>query len=142
DPLVAGLVCAETLAVTRGSRWELAATLRDHGLRLLAGRVLATSLWCALLHGGFVAYLVGRSSAAAADIPSLWPLVPAVLSIPAYAAIGAMVARAWPSVLAPPLMPVALYLVALYVQDHWPDPLVEFGGATATLEFLRYRPEV
>lgn len=142
DPLVAGLVCAETLAVTRGSRWELAATLRDHGLRLLAGRVLATSLWCALLHLGFVAYLVGRSAVAAGDMPSLWPLVPAVLSIPAYAALGAVIARAWSSVLAPPLTPVALYLGALYVQNHWPDPLVEFGGATADLQFLQHRPEV
>lgn len=143
DPLVAGLVCAETLAVTRGSRWEMVTSLPDNGLRMLAGRVLATAGWCALLHVGVVGFVLWRSTAyGSSDLPSLWPVVPALLSVFAYAALGAAIGRAWPSLLAPPVCAVGLYVVAGYVESHGPDPLVQFGGATADLVGLQYRPDV
>lgn len=143
NPLIAALTCAETLVLTRGPRWEAASVLPDGGLRMLAGRVMATAGWCMALHVVVAGSLVGWSAATTpASIPSLWSLAPSLLSIAAYAAVGAFIGRAWNALMAPPIVAVGLYLLALYVEQNFPDPLVEFGGATADLLGLRHRPEV
>lgn len=143
NPLVAALTCAETLVLTRGPRWEAITSLPDDGIRLLAGRVAATAGWIAALHVVCVIYAVGKSVlTTSSTLPPAWPIVPALMSILAFGALGALIARAWPSMVAPPLTAVGLYILTLMIKKSLPDPLVQFGGATELLLGLRNRLDV
>jgi hypothetical protein len=143
NPLLAGLVCAETLSVARGARWEIVTALRDGGGRLIATRVLATAGWVALLHAAIVAGLLADSiTTTSSRVPTLLPLIPAILSLFTYGALGAVTGRLWPSWIAPPLLVFLLYVVAVLVQRSLPDPLVRFSGSTNLLLGLAFRRDV
>lgn len=142
NPLIAGIVCAETLALTRGSQREMMHVL-PNGVRLLASRAAATAAPIILLHLAVLTYVLIRSNAAdAGGLASLFPAVPAALSVLAYSAIGIALACLLPYLVVAPLAPIGLYLLALTVQRNLPDSLVEFGGASGLLLSIRNRPEI
>lgn len=143
NPLVAGIVCAETLALTRGSQREMMNVLPFGGIRLLAVRAAATAAPIILLHLAVIVFVLTQSNTAGSDgLASLFPIVPAVLSVFAYSTIGVALACLFPYLVVAPLAPIALYLLALTMERNLPDPLVEFGGASGMMLGIRNRPDV
>lgn len=143
NPLVAGIVCAETLALTRGSQREMMNVLPHGGIRLLAARAAATAAPIILLHLAVIVFVLTQSNTTdSGGLTSLLPVIPAVLSVFAYSAIGVALACLFPYLVVAPLTPVALYMLALTMERHLPDPLVEFGGASGVMLGVRNRPDV
>jgi len=69
-------------------------------------------------------------------------MIPALLSLLAFAAVGAAVGMLWPSWVAPPLLTILMYVLTAAVQGALPDPLVRFGGSTSLLLGLTFRKDV
>lgn len=143
NPLVSGIVCAETLLLTRRSQRESTQVLPDGGLRLLVNRAMATATPIILIHLIVILFVFTQSNTNGLNIfPTLLPVVPAVLSIIAYSAIGLALGCLFPYLVVPPLASVGLYLLALTIMRNLPDPLVEFGGASGVMLGVRNRPDV
>lgn len=143
NPLVAGIVCAETLVLTRGSQREMINVLPHGGIRVFAARAAATAAPIILLHLAVIGYVLTQSNTAGSSVlTTLFPIVPAVLSIFAYSAIGVALGCLFPYLVVPPLATVGLYLLALMIARSLPDPLVEFGGASGVMLGIRNRPDV
>jgi len=140
-PVCAGISSAVSLPTMK--RWELITAFPDAGLRALVWPFVVVATVFSLVHVATLAaviavgYLRGLPGH-----PNVLPVVPVIVGYFCSSALGILVARKAPSLMAAPFCVVALYLLEIFLPRVSPRPFSDFGGATSVLLGLQNRLDV
>ncbi len=132
-PVLAALACADAVRLARPGPMDLVSALPVKGAVMLgARRAFGAALWGAIGLIGGLAVACGMTAAhgSVARLPAYAGVVPVILGMGFFAALGACIGRALPSWLVPPLVGIGVFAIGAYDPGHT-GRLFDYAGGLA-----------